>query len=858
MLMAKRSKSIKETVFFCLLLLPGLSYAGEAPPSLLTREGIQQALGWQQTGKTQCGGYYWEPAIASLENKAHPDTIEITSNQMLYAFHGTSESQGKTIIRRFGQEITGNKAYLYRDPNTGKLSAIDLFGHVTLREPNTLVLAKQAHFDFQTKAPSLFDVLYRTAIYSEAKPKPELIPIEQATHTQKIYQLSAWGKSNTFNQAKPKVYTLDDASYTTCPPTQSLWSVKTSHLILNKETGRGTATHARLLIKEVPVFYMPYINFPIDHRRQTGFLWPTFGSSSKSGYFFKAPFYWNIAPNYDMSITPSLLSTRGVQIIDHVRYLTPSSEGYFKIAILPNDKAFGTLQETSEETYGSSSNSTTQAKLRRLLNASTTRKSLIWKNESRFNEHWSSTVDYSYVSDDNYLRDLSTGVNEVTQNQLLQQADVTYKGKIWNFIGRVQSYETLHPLNMANSTDNAYNRYPQLVLNGLYPQEKTGLEYFINNEFTHFTILNNPGSFNKKPMGNRINTQPGISRPINLPYFYLTPRVQFALTKYQLGDTENQQPNLPSRSLPIFDIGSGLYFDRDVALFSHTFTQTLEPQIFYTYIPFHNQNDLPIFDTSLNQLTFDQLFMYNRFSGIDRIGDANQISTGVTTRFIDQQSGYEKIRAGVGQILYFKNRRVTLCATENCNDNPEPDFNKRNRSPISGVIRYSLNPIWSLQSDTIWDPLMKKQKLTNEMLGLHYQTDSYHILNLVYTFAQGGDRYPHDTGDKSSNNLSQTDISGVWPVTHEWSGVARWTQNLNRHNFQNLLFGVQYDTCCWAIRLVAGKEFIGLGENNTALYNPEVFVQFALKGLGNFGTGDPTQMLKNSVSGYQTQFGQDY
>jgi LPS-assembly protein len=839
------------------LLLPLGVYAQNKD----TRDALANALLWVQTNRNSCGGYFLEPAISSTENQQHPDTVQIISNQLLYSIHGTSESLGKITIRRYGQEIRANKAYLYRDPITGKLNTgvIDLIGNVNLREPNTLVLSNTGRFNFRTKAPSLIDVLYRTAIYSETKPQSAMP--QQITTEHKLYQLSAWGKAATFNQPKPKVYDIEQATYTTCPPTQSVWSVKTDHLILNKETGRGTATHARLLLKGVPIFYTPYLNFPIDHRRQTGFLWPNFGSNERSGAFFRAPFYWNMAPNHDMLITPLFLAKRGVQITDNFRYLTPKSSGHIKIAALPNDKAFGTYQHAIDTTpmYANSTDTRTQAELRRLLNASTTRKSIIWQDSTHYNEHWSSDIDYNYVSDDYYLRDLSTEVNLVTENQLLQQVTAAYKGQVWNVTGRAQSYQTVHLIDTPNPVNNQYNRYPQLILNGLYPDEKTDVEYSISNEFTHFTILNNPGDPTKQPMGNRINIQPGISRPINLPYFYFAPRLQVEATQYQLGDVINTNPKNPSRTLPIFNISSGLYFDRNLTLLSQEYIQTLEPQLYYTYIPYRNQNDLPVFDTYYNQLTYDQLFMYNRFSGIDRIGDANQISIGVTTRAIDQQSGNEKILAGVGQILYFRNRRVTLCKTPGCSDNPaDPNDNKRNRSPYSGVIKYSVNPHWTLQSYTIWDPLVKKQKLTNQSLILTYHADNNLLLTFAYGFVKDGDRYPHDFGNKYSNNLSQTDISGAVPVTQNWSLVGRWTQNLNRHNFQNLLFGVQYDSCCWAVRLVGAKEFLNLNPNNTALYNTEVYLQFALKGLGNLGTGDPTQLLTRSISGYNTQFGQDY
>ncbi|HLB57837.1 MAG TPA: LPS assembly protein LptD, partial [Gammaproteobacteria bacterium] len=364
---------------------------------------------------------------------------------------------------------------------------------------------------------------------------------------------------------------------------------------------------------------------------------------------------------------------------------------------------------------------------------------------------------------------------------------------------------------------------------------------------------------NKFPMGNRLNIQPGISYPFNRPYFYIDPRLQFAFTKYDIGHIDNGTSTNPSRALPIFDIHSGLYFDRNLMIFNRSFRQTLEPQVYYTYVPYRNQNEIPIFDTTVNTLNYDQLFMYNRFSGLDRIADANQISAGITTRFVDQQSGIEKIRVGVGQIFYFENRRVTLCDDPAvCNDVPNLAENRRNRSPLSGVFTYSLNPRWNATATTIWNPYTSK--VDNQTVTLQYERDPKRVINLAYTFLRNGDSYTNTPGNptnNSANNLSQTDLSAAWPVIYDWSAVARWTENWNHNHFQNILYGLQYDSCCWAVRFVTGRAFTNLNSSNNPQYNTQFYIQFALKGLGNLGN-DPTSLLSNSIAGYQSNFGQDF
>ncbi len=829
----------------------------------LAESAIAKELGWVTCDENRCGGYYLESPFTFSKELENSDQIQVTANQMLFAQHGTSIGQGQVTINRFGQQINANKAYLYRDPVTGKLSAIDLIDNVTLREPNSMVFAKSGHFDIKTKGKSLYDILYRTTIYNNpAEHKRDTPSTAAIVQPRKVTQLSAWGKAAEFKQTETAIYEFRDATYSTCPPISNTWQVRAGSINLNKNTGRGLARNARIYVKGIPVFYTPYLNFPIDARRQTGFLNPTAGTSSKTGAYLRLPFYWNMAPNYDSTLTPAFLAKRGMQLTDLFRYLTPTSTGNFAISVLPNDHAFADQKEAYLAQYGNSPNPYVQADLRRLQNASDTRKSLFWQDNSRFNKHWSAGVDYSYVSDDYYLSELDNHFSEITQNQLLQQGQVYFQIQYWKVLGRIQGYQTLHPVDQ-NFVQNQYTRLPQIVIEGDYPNGPGGLDYFIMSDTTHFDIHKTPGSDLIPPTGNRLHAQPGISLLFHRPYFYFNPRLQFAMTKYEVMNAAVNNPSGPSRALPIFDIHSGLYFDRDIHFFNQYYRQTLEPQIYYTYVPYKNQDDIPVFDTTVNTLTYDELFMYNRFSGLDRIGDANQISYGLATRLIDQQSGLEKLYAGIGQIFYFENRRVTLCTPPSvaltmipCVDTPNNPDNTFNKSPLSGVLTYNINPQWSLGGNSIWD--VQKNNFVNQTVTLHYQPDPRKIMNVGYSYVRNGDVQVNDQPGSSATNLSQTDFSFAWPINRDWSTVGRWTQNWNHHHFQNLLYGLQYDSCCWAVRFVTGRVFTNLSPNNTYQYNTEFFVQFALKGLGAFGNSDPSQLLSSSISGYQTNFGQDY
>lgn len=858
--MSARKKSI-ILCFFMICFLPFIASAAFDRNSFrqsLASDTIAKQLGWVESDENYCGGYYLEEPFVYSGNVANPKLVEVTGNEGLLSQHGTSILEGKVTITRTGQQMTANKAYLYRDTTTGKLTAVEMIGDVRYREPNTLVIGRKGRYNFETQTKSLMDLLYRTALSGRQIVGPNVTP-EEMQEERKVTELTAWGEAQEFSQTVPRVYEFSQTSFTTCPPINPAWQVRASHIVLDKNTGRGYATNARLLVRNVPIFYIPYINFSIDRQRKTGFLWPVLGVSGKWGPYFLAPFYWNMAPNYDMTITPGLLTKRGVQFSDRFRYLTPTSQGLINFSVLPDDRYFSNMQKRflNDPSYAQSKDPVVQAELNRLERYNTTRKAFFWRDDSRYNPNWSSHIDFNYVGDDYYLQDFGSNLNEVTKNQLLQEGDINFKNENWNFLGRVQTYQTLHPVN-EQAVLNQYRRFPQLILSGDYPDQPFGLNYFIYNDVANFEILKNPGSSILLPVGSRFHTQPGVNLPIYYSYFYIDPRLQFALTQYSLRQTsDTHTPTSKRRALPIVDIASGLFFDRETALFNQAFQQTLEPRVYYTYIPYRNQASIPEFDTTLNTLTYDQLFNYNRFSGIDRIGDANQIGVGVTTRLIDRESGYEKMRFGIGEIIYFANRRVTLCNSENvCTDNQFNPSNHWRISPISSVLNFLVVPFWSLTSNVIWNPVSKQME--NSTVGLHYQRDEQRILNFGFTYARNGDVLSGVVSPEAKNNLKVSDFSFSWPAIRDISVVGRWSQNWNRRHLQNLLYGLQYDTCCWSVRMVGGRAFTGIdpNKNNKPQYNNEFYIQFALKGLGNIGR-DPSGVL-SSINGYNTQFGQDF
>ena len=821
-----------------------------------TREEIAKNLGWVPLAPKEanvCGGYYKEEVFAPLNTREVPfmqGPIEITADQTQFLQQGVSTLSGKVIVTQPDRIINADKVKLTRDANTGRLTTADLFGNVYLREPGRLVVSKKAHILLTNKTGSLDEAIYRIRLSDvDWRPLSQQIITRQKNPAGK---LSGWGSAEHAEAKEHNVLVLNRATYSTCPPVIDSWTLTGKTIKLNRDTGRGEAHNVTLRVKDVPVFYAPYFNFPIDKRRQTGFLFPTISTSGSSGFAITTPYYFNLAPNYDLTFTPTLLSKRGLRLDGLFRYLTPMSHGDLDLVVLPHDPAFADFQEDAANLYPPSK------ALGELEDASATRRFLSWKNKTVFNPHWSSEIDYSYVSDDYYFQDLGNTESIVSTNQLLRQGNVQYQGDNWVFLGQLQHYQTLHPVNQTPIA-NQYSSFPQLILNGNYPNQAYGLNYQFNNEYIYFTRDKGPLDTTVPPTASRFNIQPGISLPINRLYGYFTPSLQLATTQYFIGDQLPDRPNAITRVLPIFNVDMGLYFDRTIKFLNTCYQQTLEPRLFYLFVPYKNQNDIPIFDTSLQPFSYEQLFRYNRFSGTDRISDANQIAAALTTRFLDKNTGAEKLRASIGQIYYFRNRAVTLCNTPGCQDSlftPGATSTTEDISPIVGKINYYLSSQWSTIANLAWDPHVNHT--INGNFNFQYSPAPDHIINLGYNYIRFGDRYAsmHPIPVTSrKNNLNQPNISFAWTVYDNWRMVGSYNYNLSHSYPQTYFYGLEYNSCCWAVRLIAGRTFKSLNEHDTPVFNNAIYLQWQLKGLGTVGTSDPSNLLVSGIRGYVDNFG---
>lgn len=836
----KDSASIRWLIYFAFLLFTS--------PSLTAELTMAQQLGWIPSKLGICKGHYLDPLQAYTKtslSQFNQAFTHVDAAQSHFSFKGTSTLSGNVVITQPGRLLHADKVYFYRDPKTGKITNMDLLGETKLQEPNLLIKAKKAHLNLNNQSGYFTHIIYRILLRNTTL----------LMGTNEGMPINAWGSASAVEQTHPGLIILHNSTYSTCSPVNPTWKLSAKKIILNRDIGRGKAYNTRLDFHGLPILYSPYLAFPIDDRRESGFLFPSLGTSSQSGLAIGFPYYWNIASNYDFLFTPTVLSKRGVQLNGQFRYLTRKSQGKVVANYLPYDRAAAQLTDQIPLLYPNTNP---------LIYPRTDRKALSWQDQHQWSPRWTSTVNFNWVGDDYYLEDFNEP-SIIAINQLAQQAQLNYTGDIWNFTARIHRYQTLHPLNQS-PVNNPYNSLPEIDLNSI-TQNFHGFNVQINNQLSYFQRLNDPGELTKPPQALRLNVLPSISYPMRNKSAYLVPRVQLSVTHYNIKNQVAGYKSEIQRTIPLFSVDSGLYFDRQTSWGGHSYLQTLEPRLFYLNVPYRDQNNIPIFDSALIPFSYDSLFMTNRFSGFDRIGDANQISFALTTRLLDQYTGEEKLSASIGEIYYFENRRVFLCNplerqlstpgilcanpfTVVGKTSPTEKF-----SPIVGQINYNINALWSTTANIAWDPT--SHDIINAAANIQYHPHPNQLFNINYGRIRFGDLFvttPPTPPNSPQNDFNRLGFSFATPLKHQWSTVGGWNYNFSHKYSQSFFYGLQYDSCCWAFRVVAGRTFFALNQNNGPLFNNVVYLQFQLKGLSTVGISDITNFLTNNIPGYTDNF----
>ena len=830
------------------------------------RAKFAQCLGWQSDQSSPiCLGTYQPLTVAPL---ADPEQVRIQADRVSFYQNQRSTLSGHVEIQQTQRVVNAQTAYVYRDPKTNQVTKIEFLGDVRYLEPGKLMIARKATINPQDNSGETEDVLYRI----------------NTDRSRAI--LPAWGRASFIRRFANKDYLLRKATYTTCSPQDKTWDIKADSIAIDDANAKGVARNAVVRVNEWPVFYTPYLSFPTNKERKSGFLMPVFGYSNIGGMDLGLPYYWNIAPNYDLTITPHAYSKRGVMLGSEYRYLTPNSSGIITGNFLPKDKAFNTFLQENEVQYP------------RLAGMSTNRWAYSILDTTSITPNLQFNLNVQQVSDDYYLQDFSTNLSLITLRQLLRQADLTSTTDHWIFRGMLQSYQTLQPVNEVPIAP-VYQRLPQVMARGYYYDLPFNANLNILGEYDQFywpidSWNNTPVTM---PQGPRFHLNPVLAVPLMKPWGYITPSVQVVENYYEVRNNGtglnfnsftgfsgpngfngfgfggfngfgasgfnfnrynlwNQNVDF-NRTIPRYSLDGGLYFERDFNMRGNFFTQTLEPRLFYLKVPYQNQTPIPVYDSGFMIFNVDQLFRTNRFSGFDRIGDANQLTYALTSRWLYEDTGAELANFSIGQIRYFADRKVQLCQSPSgfCIDNPFVFGNLSSTSetsPVATRAAYHLNRIWGITGDYVWDPATRATN--NGDLNLHYQPEANEIINLSYSYLVNSDGGLVRNNGPQNNALHQAMIAFSWPLREKWSTVGAYSYNISKNYSMMSLLGVQYDSCCWAMRVLVGRTFKSLNATFEPEYSNNIYLQILLKGLGTVAYSDPSNVLGTFIPGYNDIF----
>jgi LPS-assembly protein len=593
------------------------------------------------------------------------------------------------------------------------------------------------------------------------------------------------GRASRVERSAEGVTQLSEATWSTCPAAREAWYLSADAVTLDPANRQGTARNAALWFHGVPMLYSPWFRFPLGSQRLTGFLTPTVGRTSNSGIEIAVPWYWNIAPDLDATFTPRWLGRRGVELNSEVRWLGPLGQWRFDNAYLDDDRVTG-----GDRVY--------------------TR----IEQEARFGA-WRTRIDAARVSDGDYFADLGDDLSSTSQTHLERRADLRWASGRSDLLARAQSYQTLDPT--LSAQQRPYAQLPRLEARHAAALG-AGAESAVTGELVRFERA-------ASTTGTRLRLVPELTWPLEAPGWFVRPRVAVDHTHYSLDRREGTSgPERIDRTVPITSLDTGLIFDR----FGGAYQQTLEPRLFYVYIPEREQAEIPLFDTSDSGFSFSQLFRERRFTGGDRIGDTDQITLALTSRVLDRFSGRELLSARIGAIRYLDERRVTLAQRR-----PEEPIADET-SDILSEVSITPNRQWQLDGSFQWTP--ERDELARRDLGVRFRGDEGGIFNLGHRFKRDQQR--------------QLDASMAWPATAQWQLLAGTTYSLlDERNIESVA-GVTYESCCWRLRTVA-RQFLQQDDDaaDGTKQSTALLFQLTFKGLGAVGD-EAGALLERAIVGY--------
>ncbi|WP_417223887.1 LPS-assembly protein LptD [Amphritea sp.] len=686
-----------------------------------------------------CYGVYIEPTSETVTDFDEKLTVDADSSKT--ELGGLTQLEGNVELRQRGHFLRGDSAEVDQVSNQ-----ITLSGDIRYREPGLLLRGAKAQTNALTGETVISDADYI------------------------VHEQSLRGEAKRIIRLKDNRIRMEESSYTTCPPVDESWKIASDSLVLDPNRGFGTARHATLKIADTPIFYFPYLEFPIDDLRHSGFLFPSLGYSDDDGLEVSAPYYFNLAPNYDDTLTPTIFSERGLLLENEFRHMNSYGQQSLSTGLIVDDS------KANRDRW------------------------VLGVDHTGYKGAWSSLVDFNAVSDDDYFDDLGSSLEVDRSNHLNRLAEATYSQQNWSATLRAHSYQTI------SDNDTPYQQMPQLQVKGSYSYD-LGQEVVLSylTDTTQFDRDIDGLTGIDRVTGSRLHVQPAISVPMRSSWGFLTPKLSYWLSQYDLNDQIVGEDDSISRSAAVASIDSGLLFERQTG----RYTQTLEPRLFALYSQEEDQQGIPDFDTAEADFSYDGLFRENRFTGLDKIGDAQQVTAGIGSGFY-RDDGSEMAHLGLAQAYYFADRTVQLNGDTSVDTEEQSNFAAEAYWNPYSKLRFSIDT--ELDKDDL-TPLESNFKV-------RYTPALNKVINFSYRYRE--------------NVRSQAEVSFIWPLSPEWTALGLWQEDMENNQTPEAMLGLEYASCCWKVR-VAARQWIeddSGGQEDTAL-----LLQFVLKGLGSIGNG---------------------
>ncbi|CCK75083.1 LPS-assembly protein precursor (organic solvent tolerance protein), putative [Oleispira antarctica RB-8] len=640
------------------------------------------------------------------------------------------------------------------------------------------------------------------------------------------------GTAGTINSQGESFIQLIDSTYTFCEPGHNDWDIKASEINLDRESGIGSAWHTQLRIKEVPIMYLPYYRFPIDDRRMTGFLDPTFTINGEiQASEMSVPFYLNLHPQVDATITPKEILDHGLLWQGQVRHLT-SIFGYGELnySELKNDRSY--LQEDGD----------TPRQDRWLIN---------YQQRGDINENWHHRWVYNEISDNDYINDTKSSLGINRETHMPTRGEIYFDKSSWHFNVLGESYQTVD--DTIALADRPYKRLPQLNLN-FVPDSFSGLTGSMKSQATQFKRDNDKLTGTSAINGTRLVLDSSVSYTFEWPFAYITPKADYNIRQYQLQDVEQSlidsgYDENPSVAIPKYSVDAGLFFERELEAFDSGYIQTLEPRIMHLQVPYYDQSDIPNFDSSALTFNASQLFRDYRFNGNDRIGDANHTTLGLTTRFLKDSNGTETFNASIGRIYYHEDRRVQLSSST------VSEVDSRKKS--SDIIESTWNPYdqWRLYSMIEYGEAPKvvgedsEHDILQKQFSIEYNDKLNHMANISLR-------------ENTSESIRQLDLGVFWALNDSWALIGSRKKDLWNYDSSDVkpvdpiieaLAGFEYQSCCWRAQVLYQEQSKRLTDDeDSADKTYSWLLRIELKGFASFGA-NPDDIMNQSIRGYSTR-----